>query len=74
MREITALLRLLTNYISMASSEIDVTADVRVEKRELIGLMGATGQVTGPHLHWGMVVNGLTVAPEEWTEKDFSSP
>ena len=55
-------------------SEIRVTAEERVDKAQLIGLMGATGQVTGPHLHWGMVVNGIAVAPEEWTEKDFSLP
>ena len=54
--------------------EIHVNAGERVEKGQRIGLMGATGQATGPHLHWGMVVKGVAVAPEEWTERDFSSP
>ena len=55
-------------------SEIHVKAGERVENGQRIGLMGATGQATGSHLHWGMVVNGVAVAPEEWTERDFSSP
>ena len=28
-----------------------------VEKMEIIGLAGATGRVTGPHLHWGVKVD-----------------
>ena len=55
-------------------SKIHVAAEEQVEKGQLIGLMGATGQVTGSHLHWGMVVNGIAVDPEEWTERDFSLP
>ena len=55
-------------------SEIHVKTGERVEKGQRIGLMGATGQATGSHLHWGMVVKGVAVAPEEWTERDFSSP
>ena len=55
-------------------SEIHVKAEERVEKGQRIGLMGATGQATGSHLHWGMVVKGIAVAPEEWTERDFSYP
>ena len=55
-------------------SEIHVKTGERVEKgRQRIGSMGATGQATGSHLHWGMVVKGVAVAPEEWTERDFSS-
>ena len=55
-------------------SEIHVRTGERVEKGQRIGSMGASGQTTGSHLHWGMVVNGVAVAPEEWTERDFSSP
>ncbi len=55
-------------------SKIHVAAEERVEKGQLIGLMGATGQVTGSHLHWGMVVHGVAVNPGEWTERDFSTP
>ena len=60
----------LTTYNHL--SEIRVKVGDRVKKEQLIGLMGATGQVTGSHLHWHMVVNSVAVDPEEWTKRDFS--
>lgn len=30
----------------------------------VIGLAGASGRVTGPHLHWGVTVNGLAIEGE----------
>jgi len=34
-----------------------------INNGQQVGLSGATGRVTGPHLHWGMVVQGARVDP-----------
>ena len=44
-------------------SRIDVTKDAVVERAQVIGLAGATGRVTGPHLHWGARVQNTRVDP-----------
>lgn len=40
--------------ISMHLSRIDVHQGEHVTKGQLLGLSGATGRVTGPHLHWAV--------------------
>jgi murein DD-endopeptidase MepM/ murein hydrolase activator NlpD len=49
-------------------SRIDVTAGRHVEKGQRLGLTGATGRVSGPHLHWGVKVNGVAVNPMQLIE------
>lgn len=44
-------------------SEIHVAPGDIVERGDVIGLAGATGRVTGPHLHWGARVLDARVDP-----------
>jgi murein DD-endopeptidase MepM/ murein hydrolase activator NlpD len=44
-------------------SRIDVKKDATVERAQVVGLAGATGRVTGPHLHWGARVQNARVNP-----------
>jgi murein DD-endopeptidase MepM/ murein hydrolase activator NlpD len=44
-------------------SEIDVKADDSLETGAVLGKVGATGRVTGPHLHWGLTVERARVNP-----------
>jgi murein DD-endopeptidase MepM/ murein hydrolase activator NlpD len=44
-------------------SEIDVELGERISKGQVIGKVGATGRVTGPHLHWSLGLNGNWIDP-----------
>jgi murein DD-endopeptidase MepM/ murein hydrolase activator NlpD len=44
-------------------SEIGVKAGDAVEAGAVLGRVGATGRVTGPHLHWGLTVERARVNP-----------
>ena len=47
----------------MHLQRIDVKTGDRVVRGQAIGLIGATGRATGPHLHWGMTWNGVRIDP-----------
>jgi len=49
-------------------SRIDVAAGRHIEKGQRLGLTGATGRVSGPHLHWGVKVRGVAVNPLQLIE------
>jgi len=44
-------------------SRIDVKEGETVTTSQVVGLVGATGRVTGPHLHWALSANGARVDP-----------
>lgn len=48
-----------------------VAAGQAVTAGQLIGKIGKTGRVTGPHLHWEIWVNGIQVNPVDWLEQPY---
>ena len=45
-------------------SSVDVVAQQKVSKGEMIGKVGSTGRSTGPHLHWGVMWFNQYVDPQ----------
>ena len=52
---------LFTLYFHL--NESGVREGAAVKRGEIIGKVGASGRVTGPHLHWGTVLAGARVNP-----------
>lgn len=52
-------------------SQILVEPGDQVEQGQIVGYVGGTGRVTGPHLHWEVWVGGVPVEPLIWTRSSF---
>jgi murein DD-endopeptidase MepM/ murein hydrolase activator NlpD len=60
---------LYTAYFHL--SRFDVKKGDTVKQGAQVGLVGKTGRVTGPHLHWGVKIDGRWVNAESLLRLDF---
>ncbi len=60
-------LGMVTEYLHLSAIQVEIGQ--RVKKGQVIGNVGATGLSLGPHLHWGLRVNGVHVDPLPWTSR-----
>ena len=60
---------LFSSYAHM--SEIKVNLGDLVEQSNEIGLVGSTGRVTGPHLHWTVYFDGNKINPESLIQANY---
>ena len=52
-------------------SQLLVNVGDMVQAGQVIGIVGGTGRVTGPHLHWEVWVNGVQVNPLNWLNQAY---
>jgi murein DD-endopeptidase MepM/ murein hydrolase activator NlpD len=55
----------------MHQEEILVEEGDQVETGQVIGIVGETGRVNGPHLHFEIFAGGVQVDPLDWLERSF---
>lgn len=49
-------------------SIIRTSENIRLKRGDVIGETGVSGRATGPHLHYEVIYNGVTVDPEEYID------
>jgi len=57
-----------TRYAHMSAGRFVVASGTSVQRGQLIGYSGNSGSSTGPHLHFGLYLNGLTSAYKVYPE------
>ncbi len=58
-----------TLYAHLEAFRVHVGQEVAAG--DLLGLVGATGNALGPHLHWEVHASGPAVQPQEWLSRVF---
>ncbi len=49
-------------------SIIRTSENIRLKRGDIIGETGVSGRATGPHLHYEVILDGVTVDPEEYID------
>ena len=60
---------LISSYSHLDSSIVE--EGKMIQQGELIGTVGETGRVTGPHLHWTVYLNKEKINPEILLKDNF---
>ena len=58
-------------YYHMVKGSLKVKTGDKVKQGQILGRMGATGNVTGAHLHFGIKKNGKWINPAPYINADY---
>ena len=58
---------LVSSYSHLSKKAVNLNQ--KVSKGEVLGYVGSTGRVTGPHLHWEVFLLGIPINPEIFISK-----
>jgi murein DD-endopeptidase MepM/ murein hydrolase activator NlpD len=53
-------------YAHLQDESIGVSVGDVVSRGQQLGLVGSTGQSTGAHLHFGIIIDGVMIDPYPW--------